>query len=51
MVFGMCATRVITFIVTFAKDAVEVRSQRQAVPVTAGSKIEEVTSDESKKTL
>ena len=51
MIFGMCATRVIGFVVTFVKDVVEVRMQRVNAPVNAGPRVEEVTSDESKKTI
>jgi hypothetical protein len=50
MVFGMCATRVIGLVVNFAKDVVSVRTQMNS-PGSAGARMEEVTSDESKKTL
>jgi hypothetical protein len=50
MVFGMCATRAIGFAVSFGKDLANLRKSAENPPVTAGSRFEEVTTEE-KKTL
>jgi chemotaxis signal transduction protein len=52
MVFGMCATRVIGFVVSFVKDIVALRKQAvQNVPATSGARVEEVASVREKKEL
>ena len=52
MVFGMCATRVIGFVVGFVQDLVALRTPVANTPLNAtGARVEEVTSAEDKKEL
>jgi hypothetical protein len=50
MVFGMCATRAIGFVVGLGKELVNTKKPVQNAPVTSESRFEEVTTEE-KKTL
>jgi hypothetical protein len=50
MVFGMCATRAIGFAVGFGKDLANIMRPVENPPATAGTRFEEVTTEE-KKTL
>lgn len=54
MIFGMCATRVIGFVVGFCKDIIALRNPVQNAPVNGtaaagGAKVEEVSSSMGEK--